>query len=135
MMNEPLSTIMTGDVITVGPNDTLDKVREIFSRKRIHHLPVVDENNELLGILTTYDMWKANKTYEQYKDIPVHDVMTMRMATLQAHQKIGTAAEVFLENRFHALPIVDEGYKLKGIVTTFDVLKYEFKKAYPGQEI
>ena len=58
--------------------------------------------------------------------------MSTRIATLEPSSKIGTAAEVFLENLFHALPIVDDG-KLVGIITSFDVLKYSFQKAYPNQ--
>lgn len=46
---------------------------------------------------------------------------------LEPEDKIGTAAELFLDNRFHALPVVSDGY-LVGLVTTFDVLRYEFKK-------
>jgi CBS domain-containing protein len=59
--------------------------------------------------------------------------MTHRIAKLELDDKVGTAAEIFLENRFHALPIVDENDHLLGIVTTFDVLKYEFEKEYPKE--
>jgi CBS domain-containing protein len=131
MMNEAVSVLMSKNLITVGPGDTLDKVKDIFVNNKIHHLPVV-EGEKLVGLVTTWDLWKINKPFEQYDSIPVKKVMTTRIATLEPKSKIGTAAEVFLENLFHALPIVDEG-KLVGIITSFDVLKYEFRKAYPNQ--
>lgn len=133
MMNEPISSIMTTDLITVGPDDTLDRVRAIFLSKRIHHLPVV-EGKRLLGILTTYDLFKLERPDTNLNQIKVRDAMTTKLAKLEPHQKVGIAAEVFLENLFHAVPIV-EGENLVGIVTTFDVLKYNFKKEYPNQEL
>ena len=133
MMNEAISTIMTTDLITVGPNDNLNVVRDIFMNKKIHHLPVV-EGDKLVGLLTTYDLFKMNKSSTEYDSIKVSEVMTKRLATLEPQQKIGSAAELFLENLFHAVPIIKDG-KLKGIITSFDVLKYNFRQAYPNQEI
>ena len=132
MMNEPLSSIMTKEVVTVGPNDSLDKVRALLLSKRMHHLPVV-EGHKLVGLLTTYDLFKLERS-AGLQDVWVKDAMTTKLATLEPHQKVGIAAEVFLENLFHAIPIV-EGDKLVGIVTTLDILKYNFRKEYPNQEI
>ncbi len=132
MMNEPISSIMTTDLISVGPNDSLDRVRAIFLSKRIHHVPVV-EGNKLLGLMTTYDLFRLERS-SGLQDVTAKDAMTTRLATLEPQQKIGVAAEVFLENLFHAIPIVKDG-NLMGIITTFDLLKYNFKKAYPTQEI
>ena len=57
--------------------------------------------------------------------------MTTKVATLGPTELIGAAAQVFLEHLFHGLPIVDEDHNLVGIVTTHDILKYQFYKAYP----
>lgn len=133
MMNEPVSTIMTSDLITLGPNDSLDKVRQLFKEKRIHHLPVVDDNQHLVGLVTTYDLFKMGKAADEYADIKVSEIMTTKLAKLEPTAKVGTAAEIFLENLFHALPIVDNE-KLIGIVTTFDILRYEFRKEYPSSD-
>ncbi len=127
-MNEPLSTIMTTELITVGPQDTLAKAAELLSTRRIHHLPVV-EGKKLVGLLTTYDLFKIKHPQSEYAQIKVADVMTKKLATLEPKDHIGTAAEIFLAHLFHAIPIVSEG-ELKGIVTTHDLLKYSFKKEY-----
>lgn len=134
MMNEPVSTIMTRKLITLNPEDTLETVREIFSSHRIHHLPVVTEDGIILGLVTTYDLFKLGMSKESYDSLLVTDIMTKKLATLEPSAKVGTACEVFLENLFHALPIVDKG-KLVGIVTTFDVLKYTHTKEYPNQKL
>jgi len=130
MMNEAVSTIMTKELITVEPDDSLAMVLEAFKTKKIHHLPVI-KNDELAGLITTSDLMWLNKSFDDYSNMKVGDVMTRKLATLEPNAKIGTAAEIFLENWFHALPIVDENNKLVGIVTSFDVLRYNFEKAYP----
>ncbi len=134
MMNETLDKIMSTNLITLTPSDNLSHVRDIFKNHRIHHLPVVDEDNTLVGLITTSDLWKLNRTHEQYSDIAVKEVMTQRLATLSPNDKVGSASELFLENLFHAVPVVDANNKLKGIVTSFDVIKYSFKKEYPNHQ-
>ena len=133
MMNEPLSSIMTRNVVTAGPNDKLSVARDIFMTNRVHHLPIVD-GRKLVGILTTYDMFKFNGRNGNFDSVLVRDVMTTHLATLEPDDKVGSAAELFLENLFHAVPIVKDG-DLHGIVTSFDVLKYEFRKEYPTQMV
>lgn len=133
MMNEPLSSIMTFNVITVGPDDNLSSARDIFMKKRVHHLPVVI-GKKLVGILTTYDLFKFVQKNGDYDSTLVKDVMTTHIATLEPEDKVGSAAELFLENLFHAVPIVKNN-ELLGIVTSFDVIKYEFHKEYPTQAI
>ncbi len=132
-MNEPLSSIMTKKVITAGPDDKLSVAREVFMKNRVHHLPIV-RGARLVGILTTYDMFKLVDSGSDYDDVIIKNVMTDHVATLEPEDKIGSAAELFLENLFHAVPIVKDG-ELKGIVTSFDVIKYTFHKEYPTQEI
>lgn len=135
MMNEPCSLIMTRNVITADQEDSLAVARNIFLKNKVHHLPIV-KDSKLVGILTTYDLFKLNGPYKgmAYEDIIIKDVMTKHVATLEPEDKIGSAAELFLENLFHAVPIVKDG-NLEGIVTSFDVIKYEFMKEYPTQVI
>jgi CBS domain-containing protein len=130
MMNEPLSSIMTTKLLTIGPDEFLSKAREILTTNRIHHLPVV-EGKRLVGVVTTYDLFKLSYHPDELTDIPVRKVMTSHLATLEPTDKVGSAAELFLEHLFHAVPIVKDG-ELVGIVTSFDVMKYEFKKEYPN---
>lgn len=129
MMNEKVESIMIKDLVTLGPESTLAHVSDIFKTKRIHHIPIVDEG-KLVGLVTTYDLWRKNANHGDYDNIQVKEIMSKKLVKLEPEDKIGTAAELFLDNRFHALPVVSDGY-LVGLVTTFDVLRYEFKKEYP----
>src|SRR6187397_578236 len=133
MMNEPLALIMSKNVITANAEDSLSIARGIFLKNKVHHLPIVN-GSKLVGILTTYDLFKVTGPNKDYEKIKIKDVMTSHVATLEPEDKIGSAAELFLENLFHAVPIVKDGV-LQGIVTSFDVLKYEFRKEYPTQMV
>ena len=102
MMNEPVSSIMTRKLLTVGPNDTVDKVYDLLTKKGIHHIPVQDDGL-LVGLLTTYDLFKRGLDRERGKSVVVKDIMTTRLATLEPNAKVGTAAEIFLDHLFHAV--------------------------------
>jgi CBS domain-containing protein len=134
MMNEPISTIMTRKVVTVRPDDNLEAVKRILFEKHVHHIPVV-EGRKLVGIITSFDLFKTGRCHDEFNQIKVEEVMTNRVATLDPNDKIGAAAQVFLENLFHGIPIVNEAHDLVGIITTHDVLKYEFNKEYPTHQL
>jgi CBS domain-containing protein len=129
MMNESVQTIMTRNPMTVMPNNNLHQVQDIFASTNIHHLPVVDEDNNLKGLITTYDLWQLAQDNRDPDATTVGEIMNSRCIKVESDDKIGTAAELFLDKRFHALPVVEDK-KLVGIVTAFDVLKYEFNKEY-----
>lgn len=129
-MNETIDTIMSTQLITLTPDDTLGKARELLMTKRIHHLPVV-EGKKLVGMITSWDLFKLGKSAEEYQGLKVREVMTTKLATLEPYQHIGAAAEVLMEHLFHAIPIVNESGELVGIVTSYDILRYSYNKEYP----
>ncbi|HMS29221.1 MAG TPA: CBS domain-containing protein [Saprospiraceae bacterium] len=129
MMNEKVSQIMTSNLITVNPNDNLHDIKEIMISKKIQHVPVT-EDRQLKGMLSMNDIFKKCKEQQDLSKVTAKDVMTPKVAYIEPSDKIGTAAEVFMEHLFHAIPVVENG-ELVGIVTTFDVLKYAYNKEYP----
>ncbi len=129
-MNEFIQTIMTKNPISLSTKATIADVKHIFDENRIHHLPVIDDEGVIRGLITTYDLWKLNKHFDEYDSIPITSIMNNKVLRVNKDDKVGTAAELFLDRRFHALPVVDQDDKLVGIVTTFDVLRYEFKREY-----
>ena len=147
MMNRPVSEIMTKKLITVIPTDSLQKVREVFEQHNIHHLLVV-RHLDLVGIISKTDFFKAihgarlenpevadtvnDFIYSRFK---AEDLMTKHVVKIGPNDKIGTAVEIFLENYFHAIPILNDDSELVGIVTSYDILKLFFHGAYPDQEL
>lgn len=134
MMNETVNTIMSTKVIALDINDDLSSALDIIKKNRVHHFPVV-EGKKLVGIITSWDLLKLNRNFEEYHQIKVSDVMTRKVAFLETDDPIGSAAEVLLENLFHAIPVCNEDHDLVGIVTAFDILRYEYRKEYPDEVV
>ena len=131
MMNELVHTHMTKDVITLGPDNTLGEAREIMLKKRIHHLPILD-GKTLVGMVTSWDFFKLGKSAEEYQSMPLKEIMTTKIATLDPDQHLGAVAEVLMEHLFHAVPIVNDKRELLGIVTSTDIRRYGHRKEYPS---
>ncbi|MGI9201443.1 MAG: CBS domain-containing protein [Woeseiaceae bacterium] len=121
-----LDTIMTTDVITIGVDDNLNAARKIMHDKRIRHLPVVDAEGQVAGLVTITDVLAATDSFLRDDDskmhpeqIPVKDVMVSDVITVDEHAGIRQAA-IFLEkHRIGCLPVVTDG-ELRGIVTDTD---------------
>ncbi len=134
MMNESVSTIMSSKLICVSPDDSLLQTKRLMKAHRIHTIPVVDEKNTLLGLITPTDMLRLDRLHKDYEHIKASEVMVTKLATLEPDAKVGTAAELLLEHLFHSIPIVEEKTKkLLGIVTSHDVMLYSFRKEYGRQ--
>lgn len=121
-----LETIMTTDVVTIGVDDNLESARKIMHDRRIRHLPVVDSESQLVGLITTTNVLAATDSFlrddesKMHPDqIAVNDVMVSDVITVDEHAGVRQAA-VFLEkHRIGCLPVVTDG-ELRGIVTDSD---------------
>ena len=131
-MNHRLHQIMTPNVVTITPEQTVADAYDIIKNKRYHHIPVVD-GTELVGIITSYDLMRMEVCPSEYGAHYVKDVMTTHVAYLSPNDLVGAAAEVFMEHLFHGLPVCDDHKNLVGIVTTHDILKYSYYKEYPRE--
>ncbi len=114
-----IASIMTPDPITVMASTSLDEARALFAKHRIHHLPVVDPEGAVIGMLSQSDYLKAHGASFS----SVGELMTKGLAKLEADDTVRTAANLFTLNKFHALPIVGANNHLVGIVTTLDLIK------------
>lgn len=127
----PVSTIMTTHLITVNPEDKLSKVKEIFDTNKIHHIPVV-RYKKIVGLISKTDLLYflkginndgyqdlLNKT--RLKNYTAEEIMTTGLAKVESTDRINVVLEIFKENLFHALPVVDKE-ELVGIVTTYDII-------------
>ena len=139
MQNLPVEKIMTTQLITVNCNDILTKVVEIFKSHSFHHIPIVDDNGKLEGIIsrTDFDQLKTggslfrNPNKENYnkalfRSMRACEIMTKNTIELQPTDTIQKAYQIFKENKFRALPVIGKGL-LVGIVTPLDLLDYFFQ--------
>ncbi len=130
----PVSNIMTRLVITVSPNDNLLNVKHIFESHNIHHIPVVDEG-KVVGMISKSDYYKvtpglyydAASEDNFYERIAVKEVMISKFAKVEPTERIDVVALILSENRFHAVPVVSADNELRGIVTSFDLIRNAYK--------
>jgi len=107
------------DPISVRPEQTLEDAEKLMSSYKISGVPVVDENNMLLGILTNRDM-RFIKDFSQLAG----DVMTkMPLVTGVAGTTMEEAAMAMHKNKIEKLPIVNKDGTLKGLITIKDINK------------
>ena len=127
----PIKKIKTSKIIYVSPTDTMMKVEEIFESLPIHHILVL-ESETLLGIISKSDLLRVYRSFAAEGTIPdrhnlkAEDIMTADPITLDTEDTIGLAADIFLLNKIHSIPVLN-GDQLAGIITNHDIIKYCFK--------
>jgi len=103
--------------ITLHKTSTLAEAEDILSKYKISGLPVVDENNVLEGIVTNRDL-----KYRVLDDTPIEAIMTKEnLVTAPIGTSLDEAKKILLDNRIEKLPIVDDEYKLNGLITIKDI--------------
>jgi len=121
-----LDVIMSTDLKTVAPQDSLATVRTLMHENRIHHVPVVNEEDNLVGLVTLTDVLAATDSILRDDDsrlhateIRVQDIMVQNLATIDEHASLRQAALFLEKHRIGCLPVVTNG-TLRGIVTDTD---------------
>jgi CBS domain-containing protein len=131
--HEPISKIMSTDLITVHHGDPISKVRQLASMHGVHHIPVVS-GDQLVGIISWSDILRVSfgdtfetdqRTVDATLDhtFSIEQVMKKNPVSLQETATVRDAAEILARGEFHAVPVVNGG-KLVGIVSTTDLIKY-----------
>ena len=112
--------VMTADVKTATPEMPLSKVLEILRLNRISGLAVV-ENEKLVGVLSLEDIVRALQKNEL--SAPTSQYMTREVVTIANYDSIVNAISTFMEKQLGRLPVVDENYKLVGMITKGDITR------------
>ena len=131
MKKELVRDWMSQEVISIKPEATLPEAHQIMMDEEIRRLPVVDDDNVLVGIVTLGDVrgaqpspatslsiWELNYLLSS---LTVEKIMTPKPMTIQPEATIGEAARTLLEHRISGLPVVDQAGKLAGIITESDI--------------
>jgi CBS domain-containing protein len=139
--------IMTTDVITIGPETTIEEFARMLTEHKISGAPVVNDNGDLIGIVTENDLISQNKRlhiptiirlFDAYimlkspakieKEIKrmaastVGDICTRSVITVTENTPVDEIATIMSEKKVHLIPVV-EGRKIKGIIGKIDLIK------------
>jgi acetoin utilization protein AcuB len=125
---------MTRDVITIQPEASIIDANELMEKHHIHQLPVVDQENTLIGIVTDRDIRSALPSDFLYDEealtaqdraafIKVKDVMVKDVYTVSPANTLEDALMLMQDKPVGAFPVIDENRKVKGIISVRDLMR------------
>ena len=116
-MNVKITDVMAKRVISAQPHHSVEHVRGMLQRNRIHAVPVVDTDGGPVGIVTSADLADDLKN-----GTPVNRVMTRKSRTVPAYNDVSVAARIMRKHKIHHIVVTHEK-KVVGMVSSFDLLK------------
>ena len=126
--------IMTREVVCIDMDTSIGDSMEVCEKKRIRHLPIVDDQNCLVGLVTDRDLRysispRIGSISENNSDRlslkrPVHLIMVRAVFSTTPETSLSDAAELMLAHRIGCLPVVDQQRHVVGIATTSDFIRY-----------
>ncbi len=152
--------IMTKKLVTLNPEDSIEKATKLFEEYKYDGFPVVNEDGHLLGIVTAYDMVSQSYAthlpsllhiieevyqkdhegadilrahFEKVRTVKVRDMMNLDPLIIGPEVKVEELAKEFLEHhRVNPIPVIDAEKKLLGVVSRFDIVRF-FDQEYFNQ--
>lgn len=128
-----VAELMTADPLSITRSASLKDAHDLMREKNIRHIPVIDEHGMLVGMLTQKVMmaavigllakYGATALERKEKQQLVVDLMLTDFATVAPQQSLKEVAVFFVRNRHGCLPVVEEGNKLVGILTSSDFVR------------
>ncbi len=112
------------DPITMSPDKKIYEAMEVMQKFKISGVPIVNDEGKLLGILTNRDI-----RFETKLDLPISERMTKeKLITVPVGTTLDEAQQILLKHKIEKLLVVDEDYKLRGLITVKDIQK---RRQYP----
>ncbi|MBI1277431.1 MAG: CBS domain-containing protein [Anaerolineaceae bacterium] len=124
---------MTSPVLTITPEAAISHAHSIMKENHIRRLPVVDQQDRLVGILTigdvreanpsdatTLSIWELNYLWSQ---LTVGKIMSHEVIVINPDKTIFEAAKLMLDHKISGIPVVDESGKMVGIITESDIFR------------
>ena len=108
--------------VTVRDDTDYWKASEIMQEKDLHHIPVINENEKVVGILTLRDLKIAAMHFGE-AHVEVSEVMHSPVVTVAPGEPLAEAARQMVDNRIGGLPVLDDNGQIVGILTETDLLR------------
>ena len=125
-------SLMSTDLLTIYPDDSLKVVEGLFAEEAVRHLPVVDENGKLLGLVTQRDFLTVavsklahvgrDELDTIYRGVLVSDIMGRKITTVTPDTPLSEAALIMATRKYGCLPVVEHD-RLVGILTESDFVR------------
>jgi IMP dehydrogenase len=110
---------MIVDPVTITPERPISEAMDLMDRYHISGVPIVEQNGQLVGILTNRDL-----RFETRRNVPIGEAMTKdNLITVPVGTTLNEAKAILQRHRIEKLLVVDSNYKLKGLITVKDIQK------------
>ena len=143
--------IMTKKIVSLSPDDSLEKATQLFEDPNHDGFPVVNEEGVLIGIVTAYDMVSQSyathlpslfhilesissdqpgektikEQFEKMRGVKIRDIMNQDPLIVGPEVRVEDLAKEFIQHhRVNPIPVIDEGKKLLGIVSRVDIIRF-----------
>ncbi|HKK74908.1 MAG TPA: CBS domain-containing protein [Saprospiraceae bacterium] len=134
-LTKSIKSIMSTDLKTAKPTDAVAVVDNYFKENRIHHVPVVNEDEEVVGVVSKSDFLYLLRGFTEndvdvfvreakLRSFKVHEIMAKEIEVLAETADVRSAVSLLAQNRFRSIPVVDKNNKLVGLVTPVDILMH-----------
>ncbi|MDO6497697.1 CBS domain-containing protein [Photobacterium sanguinicancri] len=123
-----VADMMTQNPYALGPSSTLADAKDLMEKHAIRHVPVIDDNHHLLGLVTQRDVLSAQESslemitqsnFMSALDIQLHKCMNRSLMSVDCHAGLKEAALYMQKHKIGCLPVVEEKV-LVGIITDSD---------------
>lgn len=111
--------IMTDKVISAKPDNPIEAAAKVFAEKGVDHLPIVDNQNKLVGIVTSWDIAVAVGEGKE----KISDIMTSNVVTASENEPADSVARKLQKHEISGVPIIDSERHLKGMLSSEDISK------------
>lgn len=120
-LSKKVKDIMSTEIISVDENTLIDDFKPYFSRRNIHHVLVTDKDDELSGIISSIDVSRSSNISVE-SQLRAKHFMTGMPLSVNQNAALDFVLDVFLDNLYRALPVINDSGSLVGIVTPYDLL-------------
>ena len=113
---------MTTKLLTVRPDDSMDLAASIMDWKRVRHVPVENDEGELVGLVSHRSILKKIVDGDDHKATAIKEIMDVNPIFAEPKTTTVEAIQIMRDQRISCIPVVDKG-KLAGVITEFDLIK------------
>ena len=122
-----IGEVMVKEIFMVRETDPIENVLKIMTEKKVNGLPVVDQDNLLIGMVVKSDIYRFMIQPGHIESCPVDWVMTKDVVSVHPEESVYDAAEKLLGNHIVAMPVTEDG-KVVGVISVEDLLGYFARK-------
>jgi CBS domain-containing protein len=116
-MTVKVQDLMTNNVITAQPHQTVGQIKAKMTKRNVSSVPVVSPDNAPIGVVSASDLLAAEK-----EGTPISNIMAEKVYTIPEYEEVSVAARMMHNHKIHHL-IVTQEQKVVGVISSFDLLK------------